>query len=475
LFDSQTEALLPHFREEFIMKSFFTVVFCCMFSVAACGDISDTWRPSAAATTDPTPSGGGDEQDFRSCTSHLDCASWELCNSQGQCVIPGPAGKDGQNGTDGKDGIDGKGLTPCATSADCGAGEVCSPSAHVCTVPGADGQDGEDGQDGTTCDFVDNGDGTATFNCTDDTSFTVENGKDGVDGQDGQNGTDGKDGADGQDGQDGTDGKDGQDGKGLTPCATSADCATGEVCSMSAHVCTVPGADGEDGQDGTTCDFVDNGDCTFTVVCSTGVEFVVNNADCTVPECASDAECDDENGATLDWCDGTGTCHNTLVDCDDSNVCTTDTFTGSACVHTPVECAEGLFCDPASGQCVSEEPTCRTLTVTADWQFQGVVGPIGSDTWPTGEWKSCPNDQTGSDEPCQTLTWCGEDAVLFNVQATPAENPAWAITGQWSGTDWCGSPSVSEEMFVGNAPSDLGCEVVCGPDGYLDWLCLPPE
>lgn len=63
-----------------------------------------------------------------------------------------------------------------------------------------------------------------------------------------------------------------------------------------------------------------------------------------VPECSSDADCDDSDPCTTNECDGV--CVYKPMDCDDGNACTADTCSGGSCVNTDTtsDCDDGNIC-----------------------------------------------------------------------------------------------------------------------------------
>ncbi|RMH41246.1 MAG: carboxypeptidase regulatory-like domain-containing protein [Deltaproteobacteria bacterium] len=84
------------------------------------------------------------------------------------------------------------------------------------------------------------------------------------------------------------------------------------------------------------------------------------------PECTTNADCDDGNDCSFDWCDQ-GSCAHEPDDqlegepCDDGDACTTNnTCQNGVCTGDPVDCS-GLsgacatgVCDPATGECVAQ-------------------------------------------------------------------------------------------------------------------------
>jgi len=351
--------------------------------------------------------------------------------------------------------IEGEKFPRCTTTADCGAGEVCT-SQNLCLIPGEYGADGVDGQDGA--------DGAP--------------GADGVDGQDGADGAPGADGVDGQDGADGAPGADGQDGQSFKPCPTEHTCGGHETCSSNG-VCvpkpaTTPPVECESGiQQSRACGLNDrgiqyrscvSGNWTAWGQCYDSDTCLDNHSQsemCTLPWGATgwrNRTC--HLGSWLPW----GECFDpqaectTDHDCDDGDDGTQDTCVQGECVYTTIP----------------TPPVCRTLHVATGWIFQGAVGPLTTEGWPEGEWVSCP-DFPGADPEtdvrCRSLTVCEGESAMFNVQSVPAQQRAWAIEGSWSGTNWCGSPNVDSSMFVGTTPAGAGCSVVCTAEGYLNWLC----
>ena|GEM_PF-1652096 len=106
-------------------------------------------------------------------------------------------------------------------------------------------------------------------------------------------------------------------------------------------------------------------------VVEAGVDaFSVTRFEC-VPACTEDVDCDDDNVCTRDTCNTSGLCEyaNTSGVCDDGDPCTEDDVCSEGtCAGTPVDCDDGLYCtgadwcDPASGDCVSDGNPCSADT-----------------------------------------------------------------------------------------------------------------
>jgi hypothetical protein len=147
--------------------------------------------------------------------------------------------------------------------------------------------------------------------------------------------------------------------------------------------------------------------------------------DCGDPcMCMSDADCDDSDNCTDDWCDiGTGVCHNDPVVCpdpdecntaacdpagmpgncddvqpkpdgtpcpDDGDPCTTDECIAGVCEHTPIpNCdipvclnAETIERDPPEGCLPADQPVLIRVHIGAS---AGIVGHQARVEWDTGE------------------------------------------------------------------------------------------
>ncbi|MCF6276309.1 MAG: thrombospondin type 3 repeat-containing protein [Candidatus Magasanikbacteria bacterium] len=152
---------------------------------------------------------------------------------------------------------------------------------------------------------------------------------------------------------------------------------------------------------------------------------------------------------------------------------------GDACdaeeCYSDTDCEDGEYCETSTGECTANTvvpPTTTnmvTLTVSAEWEFSGIVGAPDTNSaragWPVGVWGNLGT----------TVSWdLNSEAFAFNVQTIPAANPAWGVGGEWDGT-WCANPTVDTSMFLGSLPEDFGCTVECSPDGYLNWLCTPGQ
>jgi len=80
------------------------------------------------------------------------------------------------------------------------------------------------------------------------------------------------------------------------------------------------------------------------------------------PPCTSDAECDDGNPCTDDFCDA-GSCSNPAYDCDDDDACTTDHCQDGWCISEPLVCNDNNACtidscNPATG-CLNAALACN--------------------------------------------------------------------------------------------------------------------
>ncbi len=321
----------------------------------------------------------------------------------------------------------------------------------------------------------------------------------GADGQPGTNGTDGVDGEDGEDGTDGVDGTNGTDSiVKLVNESAGANCTYGGVKILV----------GRDLNDNGTLDtneiedweYVCNGASTVvTTECAVNTN---QNRSCGLNNRGTQTRVCGSAGTWGNWgtCNDNDVCidgHTNTIECGAGHVgnyperhCISGQWVAQGTCNNNAQCTSGATQHQACGlnnngiqvrtcSAVGQwgawgtcnvTPACHTFTVKSAWQFQGVVGEPGTGGWPIGEWVSCPDGP--EDEICQTLTVCDGEAALFNVQSVPAQNPEWAISGQWSGTNWCTSPSVLESMFVGGAPSSRPeCHTVCAPNGNLNWLC----
>jgi hypothetical protein len=143
-------------------------------------------------------------------------------------------------------------------------------------------------------------------------------------------------------------------------CCSSTDCddgnacttgvCTNNVCSQFPVICAVDRCTSATCNPSTGCPTVSACAASGQICCLDGV----CRASCG---CTSDAECNDNNACTNDFCSGPAgqaVCVNSPIICDDGNVCTTsscDSVTG--CTHTPIP-----------GCCTSNEQ-CAHLTNTA--------------------------------------------------------------------------------------------------------------
>ncbi len=111
-----------------------------------------------------------DGKDGKSCIAEI------LSDSTGYKVICGDDSvgviRNGKNGSDGKDGLDGTSCLVKTLSDSSGYKVVCDGDSIGVIRNGAngsDGKDGLDGMDGSGCSLADNGDGTVTQVCGEDT------------------------------------------------------------------------------------------------------------------------------------------------------------------------------------------------------------------------------------------------------------------------------------------------------------------
>lgn len=445
------------------------------------------------------------------CADHGGTETVVTKGDQGEPGTDGEKGDPGEPGTNGEDGKDTLvNTTSVAPSLDC-------PNGGLSIAVGLD----------------DDHDGELDSEEVDKTSV-VCNGADGQPGTNGTNGTNGTDGTDGTNGTNGTDGKNALiklvpepagsncynggtkiivghdlnsngnlDANEIEDTEYACNGANGHVVTCNDNdICTNEGVNA-------------NGTCTMTDIANCCHYTSTSNSDDL--ECAANEVCGDNNRCkplvcpaapdachyysapsnhscgvlttrsacclNNSQCSGSQVCSAdnqcvNVTSCDDADICTTDTRNSAGtcvnsdianCCHNNGECGAGKVCN-SNYRCELVTPTCHTFTVASGWQFQGTVGEPGVGGWPDGEWVSCVDDPTS--EVCKTLTVCNGQNALFNVQSVPAKERAWSIKGQWNGTNWCGSPDVDESMFVGTKPSSLSaCQVVCGPDGYLDWFC----
>jgi hypothetical protein len=109
---------------------------------------------------------------------------------------PGADGVDGVPGKDGKDGTPGAAASCTVTSNSDGTRTISCTDGTTATVsngangapgtpgtpgaPGTPGTPGTAGSNGTSCTVVDNGDGSKTITCTDNTSVTILDGAPGA-------------------------------------------------------------------------------------------------------------------------------------------------------------------------------------------------------------------------------------------------------------------------------------------------------
>jgi len=112
-------------------------------------------------------------------------------------------------------------------------------------------------------------------------------------------------------------------------------------------------------------------------LCSDGDPCTIDACDPASEQCLNDhppVSCSDGNLCTIDTCSAeAGGCVYEPVTCVDADNCTVDAcdpLTGS-CVAPPIECPEGESCDPASGDCVADDPC------TPDPCLNGFCSPEG--------------------------------------------------------------------------------------------------
>ena len=109
------------------------------------------------------------------------------------------------------------------------------------------------------------------------------------------------------------------------------------------------------------------------------------------------------------------------ADCDDGDLCTTDVCDAATCTFTPVECAEGEFCDPATGECVAiecEEDAdcddgvfCNGAETCADFLCVAGTDPCPDDGLYCNGTESCNEDTDAcesSGDPCAEGETCDE-------------------------------------------------------------------
>ncbi len=89
---------------------------------------------------------------------------------------------------------------------------------------------------------------------------------------------------------------------------------------------------------------------------------------CFSGQCVNDpVDCDDDDGCTTDSCDdATGRCGHQPLDCDDRDACTTDVCASPSgnCVHTPIDCSDDDLC--TEDACDSITGTCSNPPLDCD-------------------------------------------------------------------------------------------------------------
>ncbi len=135
------------------------------------------------------------------------------------------------------------------------------------------------------------------------------------------------------------------------------------------------------------------------------------------PICDDDFDCIDGNICTDDWCDGAGCCHNDPeceedADCDDGNICTTDWCDDAGCCHNDPECEEDADCDDGDLCTIDwcdENGCCQREDVVCDDGNPCTEDFCNPDT---GECEHIPECTTGEDcfdgDLC-TIDWCDEN------------------------------------------------------------------
>ncbi len=80
--------------------------------------------------------------------------------------------------------------------------------------------------------------------------------------------------------------------------------------------------------------------------------------------CTTDSQCNDNNACTTDTCDpATGTCIHTPISCHDTNLCTEDSCDPAiGCIFRQITCPTGMYCDPATSNCVGCIGYCGACT-----------------------------------------------------------------------------------------------------------------
>ena len=138
-------------------------------------------------------------------------------------------------------------------------------------------------------------------------------------------------------------------------CTENIDCDDDNVCTRD--ICNTSGLC----EYANTSGVCDDGDaCTTDDTCSDG-------------SCVGGPplDCDDENVCTDDSCDPGSGCQHTdnTAPCDDGDPCTEDDVCSEgACAGAAVDCDDGLYCtgpdwcDPATGDCVSDGNPCSADT-----------------------------------------------------------------------------------------------------------------
>jgi hypothetical protein len=166
-------------------------------------------------------------------------------------------------------------------------------------------------------------------------------------------------------------------GKCVIECESPEDCDDGNKCTQDR--CDFGACEHTAVEDGTECEgrfgICEAGSCVAPcdlifdeeyqcpiigledLFCCPGSENC--RGDCTVPECQTPVDCDDENECTEDHCSyENGTCYFTPVACNDHNPCTEDACDpAEGCVFTAVEdeteCGSLAWC--IAGECVPVE------------------------------------------------------------------------------------------------------------------------
>ncbi|MBM4372418.1 MAG: hypothetical protein FJ098_12235, partial [Deltaproteobacteria bacterium] len=171
--------------------------------------------------------------------------------------------------------------------------------------------------------------------------------------------------------------------------------------------------------------------------------------------CDTDAECDDLNDCSQDWCDpflgcqhlfAPGCC-NELTPCDDGSACTVDTCVEGTCAVAPLECNDSNLCtndlcDPATG-CLYpfNALACDDGSVcTVDDHCS--LGTCTGDPLDCGDGLDCTLDTCDPVEGCHSTPICDDGIFCTTDACTPlgcysGKSPAWTpvldglLDGDW--------------------------------------------